>query len=287
MCLILIAWQSHPDYPLVIAANRDEFYTRRTRPAAWWGQAVSLLAGRDEEAGGTWLGINRRGRVAMLTNVRSPEQCNLHAPSRGLLVLSALQSQGPVGRWIEDNARTAPNFNGYNLIVGEPLPAAARGVEAQLLYTSNRASDLVDPRHESRALAPGIYGLSNAALDTPWPKLTRAIGAFACQIASSVQTDALFRIMADRDIARDAELPSTGVPLDWERALSAIQIRANGYGTRSTTVLSVRRDGTVLFIERSFVSDAPQQYVDRRFEFVIDGTGYRAPLLDSPRDERG
>jgi uncharacterized protein with NRDE domain len=287
MCLILIAWQSHPDYPLVIAANRDEFYTRRTRPAAWWGQAVSLLAGRDEEAGGTWLGINRRGRVAMLTNVRNPEQCNLHAPSRGLLVLSALQSTGKVDRWVEDNTRTAANFNGYNLIVGEPLPVAARGIDAQLLYTSNRSSEPVDPGHEVRDLAPGIYGLSNAALDTPWPKLNRAIGAFACQIADSVKTDALFRIMADREIARDAELPSTGVPLDWERALSAIQIRANGYGTRSTTLLTVRRDGTVLFLERSFASEAPQQFVDRRFEFVIDGTGYRAPLLDSPRDERG
>jgi hypothetical protein len=138
MCLILIAWQSHPDYPLVIAANRDEFYARRTRPAAWWGQAVSLLAGHDEEAGGTWLGINRRGRVAMLTNVRSPEKCNLHAPSRGLLVLSALQSTGTLTQWVEESTRTAPNFNGYNLLIGEPLPVLARGIDAQLLYASNR-----------------------------------------------------------------------------------------------------------------------------------------------------
>jgi len=285
MCLILIAWQSHPDFPLVIAANRDEFYARRTRPAAWWGQAVSLLAGRDEEAGGTWLGINRRGRVAMLTNVRAPLERNTRAPSRGLLVLSALQSAGPLGQWVTESARTAQSFNGFNLLVGEPLPAPARGVDAQLLYSSNRGPGGAE---NARALAPGIYGLSNALLDTPWPKLTRAVAAFACQMANTVDTDALLRLMANRETARDAELPNTGVPLDWERALSAIQIRAKGYGTRATTILTVRRDGTATFLERAFAPDAPQHFVDRRFEFVIDGTGYRAPILDSPpRGERG
>ena len=285
MCLILVAWQSHPDYPLVIAANRDEFYARRTRPAAWWGQAVSLLGGRDEEAGGTWLGINRRGRVAMLTNVRAPDERNAHAPSRGLLVLSALQSAGPMGDWINENARTANSFNGFNLLVGEPLPVPARGMDAQLLYTSNRTpTGQPDPR----PLAPGIYGVSNALLDTPWPKLARGVAGFACQVASNVNAEALLRLMASREIARDTELPNTGVPLDWERALSAIQIRAKGYGTRATTILTVRRDGTVNFLERSFATDSPQDFIDRRFEFVIDGTGYRAPLLEPPpHGERG
>ena len=279
MCLILFAWQSHPDYPLVVAANRDEFYARRTRPAAWWGQAVSLLGGRDEEAGGTWLGINRRGRFAMLTNVRAPHERNAHAPSRGLLVLSALQSAGPMGDWVSENARTANSFNGYNLLVGEPLPVPARGMDAQLLYTSNRMpAGTSDPR----SLSPGIYGLSNAALDTPWPKVMRGVAGFACQVANSVDIDALLQLMASREVARDSELPETGIPADWERALSAIQIRAKGYGTRATTILTVRRDGTVCFIERTFAVDAPQDYVDRRFDFVIDGTGYRAPLLEPP-----
>ncbi len=279
MCLILIAWQSHPDYPLVVAANRDEFYARRTRPAAWWGQAVSLLAGRDEEAGGTWLGVNRRGRVAMLTNVRAPHERNAHAPSRGLLVLSALQNSGPLDQWVGESARSGQSFNGYNLLVGEPLPAPARGIDAQLLYTSNRGRTGTD---HPRALAPGIYGLSNALLDTPWPKVTRSVASFACQIANSVDTDALLRLMANREMARDSELPNTGVPLDWERALSAIQIRAKGYGTRATTIVTVRRDGTVNFLERDFAADSGQGHTDRRFEFVIDGTGYRAPILDSP-----
>ncbi|SPE20536.1 conserved hypothetical protein [Burkholderiales bacterium] len=285
MCLILIGWQSHPDFPLVIAANRDEFYARRTRPAAWWGQSVSLLAGRDEEAGGTWLGINRRGRVALLTNVRAPQERNARAPSRGLLVLAALQTASPLGQWVKEGARAAQSFNGFNLLIGEPLPVPARGIDAQLLCTSNRGPGAPE---EARALAPGIYGLSNALLDTPWPKVTRAVAAFACQVANRINTEALLGLMADRELARDAELPSTGVPLDWERALSAIQIRAKGYGTRSTTILTVRRDGTVNFLERAFAADDPQQYVDRRFEFVIDGTGYRTPILNSPpHGERG
>jgi len=284
MCLILIGWQSHPDFPLVIAANRDEFYTRRTRPAAWWGQSVSILSGRDEEAGGTWLGVNRRGRVALLTNVRAPQERNSRAPSRGLLVLSALQSVAPLGQWIKESARAGQSFNGYNLLVGEPLPAPARGIDAQILYATNRSPAGLD---EPRALTPGIYGLSNALLDTPWPKVTRGVAAFACQLANCIDVDALLQIMSNRELARDAELPHTGVPLDWERALSAMQIRAKGYGTRSTTILTVRRDGTVHFLERSFASEDPELFTDRRFEFVIDGTGYRAPILDSPpRRER-
>jgi uncharacterized protein with NRDE domain len=284
MCLILVAWQCHPDYPLVVAANRDEFYVRRTRPASWWGQSVSLLAGRDEEAGGTWLGINRRGRIAMLTNVRAPLERNPHAPSRGLLTLSALQSANALPQWSRECVRSSQSFNGFNLLVGEPLPVPARGVEAQLYYLTNRERGGANPR----VLEPGIYGLSNAALDTPWPKLTRSVGAFSCQIAAAVDAEALMQIMANREVAREVELPNTGVPQDWERALSAIQIRANGYGTRATTVITVRRDGSVMFLERAFSTDAPHEHLDRRFEFVIDGTGYRAPILDSPpRGENG
>ncbi|MFZ5541743.1 MAG: NRDE family protein [Pseudomonadota bacterium] len=261
MCLALIAWQSHPDYPLVVAANRDEFYTRATRPAAWWGQAVSLLAGRDEEAGGTWLGINRRGRFALLTNVRAPSERNPHAPTRGALVVSALQSGAPLGPWLQNLAARSHVYNGFNLLVGEVLGAPGRGPE--LHYHSNRLGE------PPRQLDPGIYGLSNAFLDTPWPKVTRAVGRFACQLASRVDADALLALMADRALAPDRALPSTGVPLEWERVLSAIQIRANGYGTRTTTVITVRSDGLVGFVERTFDSEDPERHTDRRYEFVI------------------
>ncbi|MFN7346484.1 MAG: NRDE family protein [Betaproteobacteria bacterium] len=261
MCLAILSWQSHPEYPLVLASNRDEFYTRKTRAAAWWGQTVSLLAGRDEEAGGTWLGINRNGRFALVTNVRAPSERNPHAPTRGALVVGALQADGEPGGWLDGLQVRARGYNGFNLLVGDAV--VRPGVpEARLHYYSNR---LEQP---ARALPAGIYGLSNAFLDTPWPKVTRAVGAFACQVARTVDPDALFALLADRQVAREQELPDTGVPPDWERALSSIQIRANGYGTRTSTVLTVRRDGLVSFIERTYATQAPHDWRDRRFEFM-------------------
>jgi uncharacterized protein with NRDE domain len=265
MCLILFAWQAHSEYPLIVAANRDEFYARRTRPASWWGQAVSLLAGRDEEAGGTWLGINRRGRFAVVTNVRAPNERNPHATSRGLLVLSALQTSQPMRTWVDDCMSRAHSFNGFNLLVAEPVGAGSRGAGSDLVYLSNRLDD------GAHRLQPGIFGLSNAFLDTPWPKVTRAVMGFSCQVAQRVSTDNLLQLMADREVAGELELPSTGIPRDWERALSAIQIRANGYGTRATTIVTVRRDGLVTFVERSFDPSNPDLSSDRRFEFMIDG----------------
>ena len=275
MCLAVVAWQVHPDYPLVLAANRDEFYTRSTRPASWWGQSVALLAGRDEEAGGTWLGITRGGRLALLTNVRAPSERNPHAPSRGAIAVGALQSAQPAGDWLREQAPRMGTYNGFNLLVAEP--AAAKGAPRLVYYTNRRD-------HGPRALAPGIYGLSNAFLDTPWPKVTRAVGAFACTIAGGVALEPLIRLMEPRDEARDSELPSTGVPLDWERALSAIQIRANGYGTRATTVVTVRSDALVTFFERTFDTSDPERWSDRHFEFVIDQEtrpSLRAPASDS------
>lgn len=264
MCLLVFAWRSHPDYPLVLVANRDEFYTRRTRPAAWWGQAVSLLAGHDEEAGGTWLGITRRGRFAALTNVRAPTERNPHAPSRGALVLSALQAPQRSGAWLETHAPKTAAFNGFNLLVGDVLPNDGDPDSSRLHYYSNRLGQT------PQSLAPGLYGLSNGFLDTPWPKVTRAVAAFACTIAAGVALEPLIRLMEPRDEARDSELPATGVPLDWERALSAIQIRANGYGTRTTTVLTVRNDALVTFFERTFDTADPERWTDRHFEFMVD-----------------
>lgn len=275
MCIAVFAWHSHPDYPLIVASNRDEFYTRTTRPAAWWGQQVSLLAGRDEEAGGTWLGVNRDGRFALVTNVRAPTERNPHAPSRGALVVAALQAGDDVRPWLAATAQRTQTYNGFNLLVGDALPrqrGARRGrlgsnrtqiAPPALHYFSNRSGEA------SRTLAPGIYGLSNAFLDTPWPKVVRSVSAFATQVARRVDVESLFALLGDRELARDSALPQTGVPLDWERVLSAVQIRANGYGTRASTVLTVRRDGVVQFVERSFDPDDPSHFTDRRFEFVV------------------
>jgi uncharacterized protein with NRDE domain len=280
MCLAVVAWASHPDYPLVLVANRDEFYARRSRAAAWWGQSVSLLGGRDEEAGGTWLGVNRRGRFALITNVRAPTERNPHAPSRGGLVVAALQAGEPVGRWMAASTARARTFNGFNLIAGDVLALRDRRTAPELHYFSNRLD--TGPRR----LAPGIYGLSNAFLDTPWPKVTRTVGRFACQVAQRVDADALLALMSDRELARDNELPATGVPIDWERALSAVQIRANGYGTRATTVLTVRADGLVTFVERTFDPAAPDEHTDRRFEFTVGRVSDLADGFGPGRDRR-
>ncbi len=269
MCLAVIAWHAHPDFPLVLALNRDEFYARSSRPASWWGQSVALLAGRDEEAGGTWLGLTRGGRIALVTNVRAPSERNPHAPSRGLITVEALQSAQSPARWLHAQAQRLSTYNGFNLLVAD-LPLAGK-VASQLVYFTNRR------RQGPRTLAPGIYGLSNAFLDTPWPKVTRAVARFACTLASRVEPEAILSIMADRQPVRDHELPSTGVPLDWERVLAPIQIRANGYGTRSTTVVTIRRDGVVNFIERSFDADTPDGHRDRHFEFTLDGAGSMTP----------
>lgn len=279
MCLVLVAWQSHPEYPLVAVANRDEFYARPTRAAAWWGQAVALLGGRDEEAGGAWFAINRQGRFAMLTNVRSPRERNPHAPSRGALVVAALQSSSSVPSWLTETRERASMYNGFNLLAGHALPARVThprraGRAAELHYYSNRLDG------EAQSLAPGIYGMSNAHLDTPWPKVTRSVGTFACRLAQRVDVDRLLEMMADRTIARDSTLPSTGVPLEWERVLSAVQIRANGYGTRSTSVLTVRRDGLVNFVERTFDAEDPDRHTDRRYEFVVDAAASVESGLD-------
>lgn len=281
MCLAVVAWQSHPDYPLVIATNRDEFYARGTRPASWWGQNVSLLAGRDEEAGGSWFGINRAGRFALITNVRSPAERNPHAPSRGTLVVASLQSSGPLARWLDELNPRSQVFNGFNLLVGDALASVRTTPAAELHYFSNRR------RQTPTALAPGLYGLSNGYLDSPWPKVTRSVARFACQLARRVDVDALMALMADRELARDVELPSTGVPLEWERALSAVQIRANGYGTRSTTVLSVRADGIATFVERTFDPMAPDTHSDRRFEFTLGIGSRRSTSLNTPPRKAG
>ena len=246
MCLILLAWQTHPDYPLVVAANRDEFFARPTAPAAFWADAPHILAGRDLQGGGTWLGINRQGRFAALTNYREGGVQRSDAPSRGALVadfLAAeseseleLNQESEAERYLATLATRAADFNGFNLLVGD-----AR----QMAYYANRGSS---PRH----LLPGIYGLSNHLLDTPWPKLASAKLAFAEALNALPNFESFFGLLADQEIVADERLPNTGVALEWERQLSAIFVSSSTYGTRACTVLTVRKDGYTTLTERSF-----------------------------------
>lgn len=238
MCLILIAFDSHPDYRLIVAANRDEFYDRPTATAAIWPDAPEVLGGRDLEAGGTWLGIDRRGRFAAVTNYRQGQREPAAPRSRGLLVSDFLTGRADARAHLERVEREAALYNGFNLIAGDA---------GELRYFSNREG-------RARTLAPGVYGLSNHLLDTPWPKVTGPKSALTALLrrGASELIPSLFALLADRNQAADHLLPRTGVSQEWERLLSAACIASSDYGTRSSTVLLVGRDGGVVFVEHTF-----------------------------------
>ena len=236
MCLIFAAWRRHPDYRLVVAANRDEFYTRPTAAAGFWDDAPNVAAGRDLEAGGTWLGVTREGRFAALTNHRGPSARAAGAPSRGHLVADFLRGRQAPRAYVDALAARAGDYQGFNLLVGD---------ERALHWLSNRDA-------APRALEPGVYGISNALLDTPWPKVTRGKAAFARLLARRpLDVEALFDLLADRAPAADTDLPDTGIGLPRERALSPMFITTEDYGTRSSTVVLIDHDGGITLQERT------------------------------------
>ncbi|MBJ6726002.1 NRDE family protein [Geomesophilobacter sediminis] len=237
MCLILMAYRVHPRYPLILAANRDEFYDRPTAAAGFWEGQLDLLAGKDLVHGGTWLGVTRQGRLGAVTNYRDPRHVIPDARSRGELVTSFLCSAVDAGGFLANLGDQSAAYNGFNLLVGD--------VE-QLLYFSNRAGKIVP-------IEPGIHGVSNHLLDTPWPKVARGKELLARAVAAGdVSAERLFTILADREKPCDAELPATGVSLEWERLLSSIFIVSPTYGTRASTVLLVNEHRELAFVERSF-----------------------------------
>jgi uncharacterized protein with NRDE domain len=244
MCILLVAPRQHPTYPLIVAANRDEFYDRPTRAAAFWPDAPAVLAGRDLLGGGTWLGITRHGRFAALTNFRDPELHHSRRPSRGQLVSDFLLGDEEPDAYLAKVAECADQYNGFSVIVGR--------TDALFCY-SNRTPAV-------QALTPGVYGLSNHLLDTPWPKVTRAKRAIGALLSDThdLAPDALFAILADRTIAADDALPVTGVGLEWERMLSPLFVSATEYGTRSSTVLLIDNRGEVTFVERTFQRNADE-----------------------------
>ena len=251
MCLILVVWRRHPTYPCIIAANRDEFHERATEPAHWWLDQPRILAGRDLIAGGTWLGVTRSGRFAALTNYREPSRRRIDAPSRGALVTRILESDDPVAEELAYLRRVGGDYNGFNLLFsdGERL-----GVYESL-------------RGEGRELGPGIYGLSNHLLDTPWPKVQQAKARLKAALSHMADPTAALALLRDDLPARDEHLPRTGVSLEWERLLSSAFVRGTDYGTRCSTVIRMDGIGTAFFDEWSW--DASGSQVDRislRFE---------------------
>jgi uncharacterized protein with NRDE domain len=255
MCLAVIALDAHPRFALVIAANRDEFHARPAAAAAW-GETPpfdGVLAGRDLEAGGTWLGVRRDGRWALLTNVREGGRREPEARSRGELVPRVLAHEAPASA-LRGVANHGSGYNGFNLLAGNRAEAA---------WTSNRSPEVVP-------LQPGLHGLSNALLDTRWPKLARTKALFADWCGHGDEDTApLFAALADRTRAPDADLPATGVTLERERLLSAPFIVSDDYGTRCSTVFTIDRRGHAHFRERSFdARGAPTG--EAAYDFMLD-----------------
>ncbi|AFM40055.1 hypothetical protein Desaci_1014 [Desulfosporosinus acidiphilus SJ4] len=242
MCLIIFAYDIHPNYRLVLAANRDEFYHRPTEAAHFWDSDPEILAGRDLEMMGTWMGITRSGRFAALTNFRDPSSQIREPKSRGFLVRDYLSSKESPAEYIEKVKHNQSLYNPFNLLVGNL---------SCLMYFSNQA-------REFQELKPGLYGLSNHFLDTPWPKVRKSKQALVNYLEltqEEIVPQKLFEILADTERAQDHELPNTGISLERERMLSPIFIEGNDYGTRSSTVLCLDRNYNVLFQERSFRGD--------------------------------
>jgi len=234
MCLIVFAWRPGHAQPLVVAANRDEFYARPTKPLAQWDEAPHVFAGRDLQAGGTWLGVGANGRFAALTNIREPHQPpGRH--SRGELVSDFLSGNKPIADYFDDVGRRRLSYAGFNLLLGD---------RDQLWHFNSK--ELVP-----QPLSAGLYGLSNAGLDTPWPKLLRAKAALA-EVLSDPHPQALLALLEDAQPAQFSELPDTGVGLATEKLLSSVFIASPNYGTRASTALIVNADGSRVMVEHSF-----------------------------------
>lgn len=254
MCLILLARDVRPDAPLVLAANRDEYFSRPTRPAHYWEDAPAVLGGRDLKAGGSWLGVDTAGRLAAVTNYREPPQPVARVESRGRLVSDYLTQSRQPAAYLEDVQRRRHRFDAFNLLVG-------RGTDLHV-YSSRGAAPL--------PLAAGIHAVSNGDLDSPWPKMARGRRALGDILAAEAAPDceALFALLADTTPAAAAELPDTGVDRDTEKRLSPMFVRMDGYGTRSSSALILHADGRIVFAERNYDEHGAVTGTGR-FEFTV------------------
>ena len=253
MCLIFISFQHHPNYKLIVAGNRDEFYNRKTEAANYWRDYPQILAGRDLEAGGTWLGITNSGKISMLTNYRDPNNINPAAPSRGQLVSDYLKSDITPESYMREIEADGNKYNGFNLIVGNP---------EELWYYSNYRNGVTN-------LASGFYGISNHLLESPWPKVLVGKQKIATALnGNNVDPEQLFEILYDDHVADDDKLPQTGLPLERERALSSMFIKTPNYGSRCSTVVLVDRSNEVFFSERVYDLET-FEYRTNTFRFSI------------------
>ncbi len=239
MCLLFLSYLTTPGYQLVVAANRDEFLRRPTAPLDFIDREKTILAGRDLEGGGTWLGITAQLKFAAITNFREPAATRVHAPSRGGIIMDYLTGDPGAGEYVHAIAARGDKYNGFNLILGDGKT---------LYYYSNKIAD-------PQLLTPGFYGLSNHLLDVPWPKVVRGKELLRPEMVETDTIDPLqlMELLEDDRRPPDEELPDTHVGLDWERLLSTIFIDSSTYGTRSSAVITVTAGGGVEFLEKTFL----------------------------------
>jgi uncharacterized protein with NRDE domain len=243
MCLILLAYQAHEKYKLIVAANRDEFYARPTVPLHFWDDYPEILAGRDLVKNGTWMGVSTSGKFAALTNYRNPHELVDGKRSRGELTAHYLMRNVETERYMKETAETGNRYPGYNLLAGDVN---------ELYYYSNVEDKI-------RRLEPGIYGVSNHLLNSAWPKVEQGTKGLS-EIINEKNEDLPERLLAllqDADSPPDSMLPDTGVSLEWERILSTSFIKSKGYGTRSSTVLFMT-DEEIYVKERVYTLDKPE-----------------------------
>jgi len=237
MCLIVFAYKAHPKYKFIFAANRDEFYDRPTKQADYWKDHPELLCGKDLQAGGTWMGITKQGRFAAVTNYRDLKNIKEDAPSRGILTSDFLNNNISAEEYYENIEPSLQDYNGFNLILGSV---------DELFYFSTHTSGF-------KKLEPGIYGLSNAILNTEWPKVKKSKDVLSLLLKNDeIHPWELLSILNDTQKAKDEELPETGVGLEWEKILSSIFIQSPKYGTRCSTAVVADIENNVRFAEKTF-----------------------------------
>jgi len=248
MCTILFSWKQHKNYPLILIANRDEFYERKTAPASWWTDHPDVLGGRDLKAGGTWMGINKNGRFAAITNFRKLPVEKTYDTSRGDIVKNFLIGTENPNDYLQHLQEKGNNYDGFSLIFGNPH---------ELYCYSNRG--------KAEKLNSNLYGLSNHLLDSPWKKVENGKEWFAAEITDGKwDQEKLFEILRSEEKALDSELPQTGLDLEKERLVSSIFIKSENYGTRISSILTLDQSGSVEFHERTFTPKS-----DRAFKFIV------------------
>ncbi len=249
MCLILFAYKVSSKYPLILAANRDEFHQRPTKPIHFWETSPPILAGKDLEAGGTWFGLNKNGTFAALTNFRDPSTLRANATSRGKIIVDFLTSSAEMETHFKSFKKTADIYNGFNLLFGS---------KENLYWFSNQTKKIEE-------IPAGIHGLSNHFLNTPWPKIKSGKTALKNIIKNTITEESLFSILSDQKTPEDNQLPETGVGIEWERLLSPLFIQSPDYGTRSSTVMLMGQSGDISITERTYSPENNQNYSDCHF----------------------